>query len=71
MMSLFQVLHYVRDIIHLIKADLGHYFPGMPILCAFVIVSGGIQVYHNIFSHSHLTPNLVVLPHLEHMLSGW
>jgi hypothetical protein len=41
----------------------------IPILCVFI--PPNFKCYHNICSHSHLPPNLVVLPHLGQADGGW
>jgi hypothetical protein len=59
-------LHQTRT---LIKAKWALYCTIMSPLFASLLPN--FKCYHNICSHSHLPPNLVVLPHLGQVDGGW
>src|ERR687890_410045 len=69
MTLIYQVLHYIRkSAFDQSKAKFTLYCTRMPIL--WVSLLPDFKSYHKICSHSHLPPNLVVLPHLGQVDGG-
>src|ERR687891_514353 len=72
MMLVYQVLHYIRkSAFDQSKVGTLLYYFTLLKCPFFESLLPDFKSYHNICSHSHLPPNLVVLPHLGQVDGGW